>query len=72
MEVPKPNRRPWLTHELAVLLMIALVAILGLGWLGIEASTVRYRRAMIEKIEAAGGGSTEPTSAYRLRSPVQL
>jgi hypothetical protein len=39
-----------------VLLVIALVAMLGLGWLGVEASTVRHRRAMIEKIEAAGGG----------------
>ena len=56
MDAEKPTRRRLFRRVWNVLLVIALVAVLGLGWLGVEASTVRHRRAMIEQIEAAGGG----------------
>jgi hypothetical protein len=55
MDATEPSRRWWFTHEQTVLLVIALMAALGLGWLGMEVHTVRHRRAMRARIEAGGG-----------------
>jgi hypothetical protein len=55
MDEPEPSRRPWLTHERTVLLVVALVVALGLIWLGWQAHIVRHRRVVRAQIEASGG-----------------
>jgi hypothetical protein len=55
MDAQEPSRRRWQSHEWNVLAVVAIVAAIGLGWLGMEASTVRHRRAMRAQIEASGG-----------------
>jgi hypothetical protein len=52
MDVPETPRRRWLTHERTVLLMVALVAALGLGWLGSQAYWIAQRRAFLAEMEA--------------------
>jgi hypothetical protein len=49
------HSRRWLGHEWNVIVVIAFIAALGVGWLGWEANVVRHRRAMREQIEAGGG-----------------
>jgi hypothetical protein len=51
MDASEPTRRPWLTHERTVLLVITLVAATGLGWLGWQFQIVSHRRAMLERLE---------------------
>jgi len=46
MDATEPSRRWWQSHEWNVLLVIALIAMLPLGWLGWQASIVRHRRAL--------------------------
>ena len=55
MDACESSRRPRLTNARIVLLAVGLVVALGLGWLGLQASTVRYRRLMAEQIQADGG-----------------
>ena len=55
MDAPETSRRWWRNHQLNVLIVIAIIAVLGLVWVGIAASTVQHRRAMREQIYAAGG-----------------
>jgi hypothetical protein len=55
MDAPEPSRRPWQSHEWNVLLAIAIVTALPLGWLAWQAGIVQHRRFMRTQIEAAGG-----------------
>jgi hypothetical protein len=54
MDASEPTRRRWRSHEWNVLLVIALIAAFGLGWLAWQAQIVRHRRAMRAQIEAGG------------------
>jgi hypothetical protein len=55
MNEPKTTREPWISHERTVLLAVALVVALPLGWLAINVYTVRHRSAMHARIVASGG-----------------
>jgi hypothetical protein len=55
MDAQEPSRRRGQSHEWNVLLVIAIVAALPLGWLAWQAGIVQYRRAMRTQIEAGGG-----------------
>jgi hypothetical protein len=75
MDASEPTRGPWLNHERTVLLVVALVAALALGWLALQAHTARYRRSMREKIQANGGrvlsGVCSNPSARELIRPAE-
>jgi hypothetical protein len=62
MDAPDPSRRVWHSHEWNVLVVIALISGLGLGWLGWQATIVRHRRAMREQIKASGGWADDGLS----------
>jgi hypothetical protein len=51
----EPFRRPWLTPERSVLLIIAIIAALALSWLGWQAHIVQHRLKMRWQIHANGG-----------------
>ncbi len=56
VEALSPTRRRWWhSYEWNVLLSIALVVALGLGWLGWEASIVHHRMQMRWQLHADGG-----------------
>lgn len=65
MDASERSRRWWLSHEWQVLLALAIIAAIGLGWLGWQASIVRYRRSMREQIEAGGGVIQQLTDGWR-------
>jgi hypothetical protein len=72
MDTPESPRRPWLTHERAVLVVIALLAMLPLGWLGWQAAIVQYRRAMRERIQASGGTINTPGPLAIIQSDADI
>ena len=55
MDAPETSRRRWWqSTEWNVLLVLALVVAIGLGWLGWQASIVRHRRAIGRQFETDG------------------
>jgi hypothetical protein len=51
MDAPTPMRRPWLTHERAVLLVVAIVMLIILAWVAWQATIVHERRAVAKWID---------------------
>jgi hypothetical protein len=68
MDATKRPRQHWLSHERAVLLVIALVAALGLVWLGWQLQIVQHRRAMLQQIMASGAAIR--TGVYEGKHPM--
>jgi hypothetical protein len=51
MDAPAPSRRLWLSHEWNVLIVIAILSALGLGWLGWQANWIRQRHAFLAEMK---------------------
>jgi hypothetical protein len=46
--------RRWRSQEWNVMLVVAIIVALGVGWLGWQVQIVRHRRAMHEQLRASG------------------
>jgi hypothetical protein len=72
MSAPEPYRRWRQSHEWQVLIVLALLAMLPLGWLGWQATIVQHRRAMRDRIEASGGKVRTPGPLAIIQSDVDI